>query len=173
MGILLSCQNLTKSFGAKPLFENLSFGLFEGERAGLIGPNGTGKSTLLKILAGEEKADEGIISPRRGLRVGYLPQRDTLEKADPELTVHRAAALALSDLGLEDWEVDIRVDGGLEQAGFQDPEQKVASLSGGWRKRLSIMIQVLREPELLLLDEPTNHLDLEGVLWLETFLEDL
>lgn len=173
MAILLSCQNLAKTFGARPLFENLSFGLFEGERAGLIGPNGTGKSTLLKILAGEEKADEGIISPRRGLKVGYLPQRDTLEKADPELTVHRAAGLALSDLGLEDWEVDIRVDGGLEQAGFKDPEQKVVSLSGGWRKRLSIMIQVLREPDLLLLDEPTNHLDLEGVLWLEGFLENL
>ncbi|HVZ80261.1 MAG TPA: ABC-F family ATP-binding cassette domain-containing protein [bacterium] len=173
MGILLSCQNLSKTFGARPLFEKLSFGLFEGERAGLIGPNGTGKSTLLKILAGEEKADEGVLSPRRGLKVGYLPQRDTLAQADPDLTVHRAATRALSDLGLEDWEVDIRVDGGLERAGFQDPDQKVASLSGGWRKRLSILIQVLREPELLLLDEPTNHLDLEGVLWLEAFLEEL
>jgi ABC transport system ATP-binding/permease protein len=173
VGILLSCQNLSKSFGARPLFENLSFGLFEGERTGLIGPNGTGKSTLLKILAGEEKPDTGILSLRKGLRVGYLPQQDRFEAARKGLTVHEALAQGLQGLGLEDWEVDIRVEGGLEEAGFQDPQQEVANLSGGWRKRLAILAQVLREPDLLLLDEPTNHLDLEGVLWLEGFLENL
>ena len=173
MGILLSCQNLSKSFGAKPLFENLSFGLFEGERTGLIGPNGTGKSTLLKILAGEEKPDTGILSLRKGLRVGYLPQQDRFESAEKGLTVREAATKGLEGLGLEDWEVDIRADAGLEDAGFTNPDQEVAQLSGGWRKRLAILIQVLREPDLLLLDEPTNHLDLEGVLWLEGFMENL
>lgn len=88
MGILLSCQNLSKSFGHRPLFENLSFGLFEGERTGLIGPNGTGKSTLLKILAGVEKPDSGLLSLRKGLRVGYLPQQSHME--DPPARADRS-----------------------------------------------------------------------------------
>ena len=173
MGILLSCQNLTKSFGARPLFENLSFGLFEGERTGLIGPNGTGKSTLLKILAGEEKPEEGTLALRKGLRVGYLPQQDRFEEVKGGLTVREALAQGLTGLGLEDWEVDMRVDSHLEEAGFTHPDQEVAKLSGGWRKRLAILTQVAREPDLLLLDEPTNHLDMEGVLWLERLMENL
>lgn len=173
MGILLSCQDLSKTFGSRPLFEHLSFGLFEGERTGLIGPNGTGKSTLLKILAGEEKQDEGTLAYRKGLRVGYLPQQDRFEEAESGLTVRMALSKGLEGLGLEDWEVDIRVDTGLENAGFNNPDQEVSKLSGGWRKRLAILTQVVREPDLLLLDEPTNHLDMEGVLWLEGFLEGL
>ena len=82
MAILLSCQDLSKSFGARPLFEGLSFGLSEGERTGLIGPNGTGKSTLLKILAGRETPDSGAVTPRRGLRLGYLAQQDRFEAGD-------------------------------------------------------------------------------------------
>lgn len=173
MGILLSCQNLSKSFGARPLFEGLSLGLFEGERTGLIGPNGTGKSTLLRILAGVEKPDGGVLSLRKGLRVGYLAQTDRFEDPGAEGTVQSALLQGLADLGLEEYERDIRVEAGLQQAGFADPRQRVAALSGGWRKRLSILTQVLREPDLLLLDEPTNHLDLEGVLWLEGFLSGL
>ena len=173
MGILLSCQNLSKSFGARPLFENLSFGLFEGERTGLIGPNGTGKSTLLKILAGVEKQDEGLISARKGLRIGYLPQQEKFADLGPDIDARGVLTQSLQGLGLEDYEIDIRVDDGLEQAGFTNPEQKVSKLSGGWRKRLAILTQVLREPDLLLLDEPTNHLDLEGVLWLERFMQNL
>ncbi|HAH07399.1 MAG TPA: ABC transporter ATP-binding protein [Elusimicrobia bacterium] len=173
MAILLSCQNLSKSYGARPLFENLSFGLFEGERTGLIGPNGGGKSTLLKILAGLEHPDEGLFAPRRGVRVGCLPQQDRFEDAAFGLTVRESAVNAIQDLGLEDWEVDRRVEEGLLEAGFADPAQPVAKLSGGWRKRLAILGQVLREPDLLLLDEPTNHLDLDGVLWLERFLQGL
>ena len=173
MGILLSCQSLSKTFGHRPLFEGLSFGLNEGERTGLIGPNGTGKSTLLKILAGEEKADGGAISYRKGLRVGYLAQTDRFEDPGQDLDVFTALRQGLQDLGLEEYELDIRVDAGLDDAGFRDPAQKVAKLSGGWRKRLAILTQVLREPDLLLLDEPTNHLDLEGVLWLEHYLRGL
>lgn len=171
--ILLSCQKLSKSFGARPLFERLSFGLFEGERTGLIGPNGAGKSTLLRILAGLEKPEEGAVSARRGLRVGYLSQRDDFAGADEALSVRGALAGALGDLGLQDYEIDMRVESGLELSGFPDPEQELPSLSGGWRKRLAILTQVLREPDLLLLDEPTNHLDLGGVLWLERFLSGL
>ncbi|HTC22285.1 MAG TPA: ABC-F family ATP-binding cassette domain-containing protein [bacterium] len=173
MGILLSCQNLSKSFGARPLFENLSFGLFEGERTGLIGPNGTGKSTLIKILAGLDKPDSGIISARKGLRVGYLAQQDRFEDLKEDLDVRTALVRGLDGLGLEDYEIDIKADAGLDDAGFSNPGQKVSKLSGGWRKRLAILTQVLREPDLLLLDEPTNHLDMEGVLWLESFMETL
>jgi len=173
VAILLSCQNLTKSFGIRPLFEGLSFGLFEGERTGLIGPNGAGKSTLLKILAGLEAVDEGKIAARRGLRVGYLAQQDRFEAVGEGWTVRDELNRSLQGLGLEDWEVDIRVESGMERSGFADPDQRVDKLSGGWRKRLAILSQVLREPDLLLLDEPTNHLDLEGVLWLERFMSGL
>ncbi|MFN0118477.1 MAG: ABC-F family ATP-binding cassette domain-containing protein [Elusimicrobiota bacterium] len=169
MSILFSCRNLSKSFSTRPLFEGLSFGLFENERTGLIGPNGAGKSTLLKILAGLEKPDSGELAPRRGLRVKYLPQQDFFANAAQGVTVHQELVQALQGLGLEDWEIEMRVDAGITQAGF-DPEQQVMKLSGGWRKRLAILGQVLCEPDLLLLDEPTNHLDLEGVLWLEKFL---
>jgi ABC transport system ATP-binding/permease protein len=171
--IFISCKSLTKSFGARPLFEKLSLGLFEGERTGLIGPNGAGKSTLLRILAGVEKPDEGEVSSRRGLRVGYLAQQDRFEAASADKTVRDEAAESLSGLGLDDWEVDMRVEQGLQDTGFLDPNQEINSLSGGWRKRLAILCQTIREPDLLLLDEPTNHLDLEGVLWLEGFLSGL
>jgi len=173
MSILISCQELSKSFGPRPLFEGLSFGLFEGERTGLIGPNGTGKSTLLKILAGLETPNSGGLAPRRGLKIGYLAQQDRVEDAPPELTVRGRLLAALEGLGLEDYEVEKRIASGLEKAGFTDPARPVAKLSGGWRKRLAILAQVAREPDLLFLDEPTNHLDLEGVLWLESFLNGL
>ena len=173
MAILLSCQNLSKTFGARPLFENLSFGLSEGERTGLIGPNGAGKSTLLKLLAGRESQDAGAVTPRRGLRVGYLAQLDLFEPAPEGWSVREELVRALHGLGLQDYEVDIRADAHLAAAGFGEPGKQVAALSGGWRKRLAILAQVAREPDLLLLDEPTNHLDIEGVLWLERFMADL
>ena len=173
MAILISCQELSKSFGARPLFEGLSFGLFEGERTGLIGPNGTGKSTLLKILAGLEALDSGTLAPRRGLRIGYLAQQDRIEEAPPGLTVRGRLAAALEGLNLEEYEVEMRITDGIAKAGFKDPDQELIGLSGGERKRLAILAQVVREPDLLLFDEPTNHLDLAGVLWLENFLTGL
>jgi ATP-binding cassette subfamily F protein uup len=173
MSILLSCRNLSKHFGPRPLFEGLSFGLFENERTGLIGPNGAGKSTLLKILAGLEQPDPGgELSLRRGLRVKYLAQRDFFTDAGKGVTVQDELVRALQGLNLEDYEIDMRVEAALEGSGF-NPAQRVDRLSGGWRKRLAILSQVLCEPDLLLLDEPTNHLDLEGVLWLEQFLSGL
>jgi ABC transport system ATP-binding/permease protein len=169
---LISVRNLSKSYGPRPLFEGLTFGLSDNERTGLIGPNGAGKSTLLKILAGLETPDEGDISTRRGLKVRYLPQQDTFEAAAAGISVRDELVRALQDTGLEDYAIDMRVDEHLERAGF-NPDQQVAALSGGWRKRLAILSQVIREPDILLLDEPTNHLDLEGVRWLERFLSGL
>jgi ATP-binding cassette subfamily F protein uup len=171
MAILLSCQNLSKSFGPRPLFEGLSFGLFEGERTGLIGPNGAGKSTLLKILAGQESCDSGEVIARRGLRLGYLPQQDNFADAPEGWTARDEILKALDGLGHEQHERERRADEGLAAAGFTDPAQRVNTFSGGWRKRLAILAQTVREPDLLLLDEPTNHLDIEGVLWLEGFVE--
>lgn len=172
MAILLSCRQLSKAYGPRPLFEGLSFGLFEGERTGLIGPNGAGKSTLLKILAGLETQDSGELAIRRGLRVRYLAQRDFGAEKPHGATVHEELVHALQGLGLEEYEIEMRVEAGMADSGFTG-EQRVDSLSGGWRKRLAILAQVLSEPDLLLLDEPTNHLDLEGVLWLERFLTGL
>ena len=170
MSILLSCQDLSKSFGSRPLFEGLSFGLFEGERTGLIGPNGAGKSTLLRILAGRETCDSGAVTPRRGLRLGYLEQRDSFAEAPGGRTVLDEITKALDGLGLEAHELERRAAAGLAGAGFADASQPVNVLSGGWRKRLAILAASVREPDLLLLDEPTNHLDIEGVLWLEEFV---
>ena len=173
MAILLSCQNLSKTFGSRPLFEGLSFGLSEGERTGLIGPNGAGKSTLLKILAGAETQDSGEVTPRRGLRLGYLAQQDRFEDTPPGWTVREETIKALSGLGIEEHEAERRADAGLAEAGFTEPSQEVRVLSGGWRKRLAILAATVRKPDLLLLDEPTNHLDIEGVLWLENFISKL
>jgi len=171
--ILLSIQAVSKSFSIRPLFQGLSFGLFEGEKTGLIGPNGTGKSALLRILAGEEAPDEGEIVSRKGLRTAYLPQEDRADDAADDRSVREEVLAALAGEDLADHERQARADAGLAEAGFLGPDRPVRELSGGWRKRLAILAQTLKEPSLLLLDEPTNHLDLEGVLWLEDLLRGL
>ena len=166
--MLIGLQEATKSFGARPLFRKISFGVDAGERVGLIGPNGSGKSTLVKILAKLEKPDEGLVVLRKGLRVGYVAQEDQF---DDGATVSSALTSALSDLPLEDYEKELAVAIQLGMMGFDDPDALVSSLSGGWRKRLAITQQTIRDPDVLVLDEPTNHLDLQGVLWLEGFLQ--
>lgn len=171
--ILLSAHGLTKHFVTRPLFRDLSFGLFEGERTGLIGPNGTGKSTLLEILAETDRPDEGEIIRRRGVRTAYLAQQGTVEDADHERTVREELLRSLEGENLADYEREARADAGLADAWFTEPDKPVSKLSGGWRKRLAILAQVLKAPDLLLLDEPTNHLDLEGIEWLESFLLSL
>jgi ATP-binding cassette subfamily F protein uup len=165
---LLTCDSIGKGYGARPLFEHLSFSISEGDRAGLIGPNGSGKSTLLRILAGLEEPDSGIRSLRRGTRLGYVPQ-------DPAFpvgaSVEEVVLLALASDPSEDYEKDFRVAVTLGKAGFDDPAQPVDILSGGWRKRLAIARELVKEPDVLLMDEPTNHLDVEGILWLEDLLQ--
>ena len=167
--MLLSCQSLSKSYGARPLFESVSMSVAEGERLGLIGPNGSGKSTLLKILAGIDSPDTGELSFRKDLRLGYVAQGDGFDSgATPLNVVTRAILPQVHD----EHEAEVAAAVVLSRVGFAQLDQPVSALSGGWRKRLSIARELAREPDLLLMDEPTNHLDLEGILWLEELLDD-
>ena len=167
MALLLSCTSLSKSFGARMLFENISLGISEGERLGLIGANGSGKSTLLQTLAGRMEPDSGSISMRRKTRVGYVPQ--SAEFA-PGRTVFEIVAEAIAGEHLDDLERAARINLTLGRAGFSEGSALTESLSGGWRRRLAIARELAMQPDLLFLDEPTNHLDLEGILWLEKLL---
>src|SRR5688572_9332014 len=166
--VLLSLESVSKSFGSRPLFEDLSFTLFDGDHVGLVGPNGSGKSTLMKILAAIEEPDSGRRALRKGVRVGYVPQDPVFA---PGKTVEDVLLEALSDMKtLDDHEKHGRVAVALGKAGFLDRDQQTDVLSGGWRKRLAIANELVREPDVLLLDEPTNHLDVEAILWLEQLL---
>jgi len=168
MAALLSCSNLTKSFGSQPLFEGISMSIQEGDRLGMLGPNGAGKSTLLRIFAGLEAYDEGILSYDRSLRLAYLKQDDEFNS---EKTVEEILSASLAVEELTEFEIHSRVGEVRSILGFSDLSVKVRSLSGGWRKRLAIGTQLVRQPQLLLLDEPTNHLDFEGINWLERFIK--
>lgn len=169
MSTLLAALNLSKSYISHPLFDGITLRLVEGDRLGIIGPNGAGKSTLLKILAGMDDADAGEVTRRRGLRMTYVPQDDAF---DDDATP-RSAVIARLDA--EDahhhMENETRAAITLSKLGFDNVDQAVGSLSGGWRKRLSMACALALEPELLLLDEPTNHLDMEGIVWLEELAE--
>lgn len=166
MSLLFSCQSLSKSYGGtKPLFEDLSLSIFSGDRIGLIGLNGCGKSTLLKILAGLEKPDSGILSPKRDLITGYVPQTCEFPDLSPKEVLINATKGDLPQYERE-WLAETQ----LSKLGFTGKETSAAFLSGGWKKRLRIAVELISSPNLLLLDEPTNHLDLEGILWLEQFL---
>ena len=167
MSLLISCQSISKTFGARPLFENISLTISEGERIGLIGPNGAGKSTLIQILAGVQTPDSGGVSLRKLVTTGYVPQDPVF---DSDVTVAAVLDAALGGLHLEDYERESLIDITLSRFGFSDPDVRALSLSGGWRKRLAIAQAVIASPDLVLLDEPTNHLDLQGILWLEKFL---
>jgi ABC transport system ATP-binding/permease protein len=169
MATLLSAQAVEARSGGRTLFTGLTFGIEDGERLGLIGPNGAGKSTLLKALAGSGQLSGGTISVRRGLQIGYVAQDEVFEG---ETTVEEALYAALKDKHQDETEKMISVEIALAQGGFPDRSQKAALLSGGWKKRLAIVQQLLREPDVLFLDEPTNHLDLQGVEWLEGILEN-
>jgi ATP-binding cassette subfamily F protein uup len=166
--LLISTHFTSKSYGADPLFTDISLQVFDNERMGLIGPNGAGKSTFLKILADMEPADSGEISRKRNIHTIYLPQDDVL---DPEKTIEETLFHAISK-ELEAWQVSKRRQEIMSLIGVDNTKQKVKTLSGGWRKRLAIGQALFKKPELLLMDEPTNHLDLEGILWLEKLLKD-
>ncbi|MBT8485491.1 MAG: ABC-F family ATP-binding cassette domain-containing protein [Phycisphaerales bacterium] len=167
MSTLLTARDLTKSYPSNELFDGVSIAINEGERLGLIGPNGAGKSTLLRILAGLETPDEGEIIRRRGLRLIYIEQDDVF--AD-DATPLSAVTAELEDDGVARVDLRTRASITLSRLGFVDFERPVSTLSGGWRKRLSLACGLAHEPDALLLDEPTNHLDLEGVQWLEDFV---
>jgi ATP-binding cassette subfamily F protein uup len=158
----LDVQNLTKSFGALMLFENISFSIAEGQKVGLIAKNGTGKSTLLSVLSGKEGYDSGSIIFRRDLKVGMLEQSPVF---DPEESVLDAC---FNHKG-EDEKV-LKAKQVLTQLKIRDLSQPMGQLSGGQQKRVALANVLLTEPDLLILDEPTNHLDLEMIEWLEGYL---
>jgi ATP-binding cassette subfamily F protein uup len=166
--ILLSCESVSKTYGMKPLFVDLSCALFDGDHVGLVGPNGSGKSTLLKILAGIEEPDGGTRTVRRQLQVTYVPQEPVFTETQ---TVEEALDEVLIAEGHDPHEQTGRIAKALSIGAFPDLAQTVATLSGGWRKRLAIVRALMLEPDVLLLDEPTNHLDVEGILWLEALLK--
>jgi ABC transport system ATP-binding/permease protein len=165
---IINAQNISKRFGAKPLFEDISFTLSEADRIGLIGPNGSGKSTLLRILAGTEQPDSGNVAIRKRLRLSYVEQDSRFPAG---ATVRSVVERALEGLATGDARSGTHFAEILGRAGFENLEVEAAALSGGWQKRLAIVEALVQAPDVLLLDEPTNHLDLGGIEWLEDLLE--
>jgi ABC transport system ATP-binding/permease protein len=168
MAMLLTARDLSKTYATHTLFTGVSLSLSDGDRLGMIGPNGSGKSTLLKILAGSVPQDEGEITRRKQLHIAYVTQDDTFEDgATPMSTVLAELGEGKPGVALN---AQTRAAISLSNLGFTVLDQPVSTLSGGWKKRLSIACALAHEPDILMLDEPTNHLDLEGVLWLESFV---
>lgn len=188
----LSVENISKSFGLRTLFEGISFGINEGQKIGFVAKNGTGKTSLLRIISGNDNPDTGLVTFRRGLKVAYLPQEPNL---NPELTVEQTIfssdnpilkiieAYEKAILNPEDsdalqqsmdamdahnaWDFETRYKQILFQLKLENLDQKVNILSGGQKKRLALANALLTSPDLLIMDEPTNHLDLEMIEWLE------
>ena len=192
---MLKAEDISKSFGARSLFQQVSYHFHSGERYALVGPNGAGKTTLLNILSGLEEADEGRIITPADCRLGILPQDPNTDPAptvtgeclngDPVYTRLRAQMAETMASGDHDaWEkaeAAFRQHDGyskeagahtiLQGLGFRDPDNvHPLSLSGGWRMRLELAKIFLQDPDFLILDEPTNHLDLPSLVWVERFL---
>lgn len=194
MASFLQIENLTKSYGDRMLFADVTFGINEGDKIGLIAKNGMGKTTLLRCIAGIEPYDSGSITARTGLKTGYLAQTPELR---PELTVLETCvednkplleaiteyeqALQGEDMealaratgkmdSIQGWDYEDRLKQMLTQLGVTDLTQPVGQLSGGQRKRVALAKVILEEPQLIILDEPTNHLDIASIEWLESYL---
>ncbi len=165
--LILNAQNITKKFGAEPLFRNISMTVNDGDRIALIGPNGAGKSTFLKILSDEISPDSGEVSTRKRARVTYIAQESSFPA---EATVRSVLDKALAGAGVAEGEREGRIREAFGRAGFPSLDDEAAAFSGGWRKRLAIVEAAIQQPDVLLLDEPTNHLDLAGIEWLEEML---
>ena len=190
---LFSANELRLAYGHQTLLDGVTVAISSGEKVGLVGRNGCGKTSLLKILANENQADSGELSARRGLRVGYLPQEFEL---DPALSVHENIAAGAADVAsavtryetgdgseseladlltliehTDGWNLDARIKS-LSNALFTPPlESETGPLSGGEKRRVALCSALASQPDLLLLDEPTNHLDSESIRWLEDFLK--
>lgn len=164
----LSVDGISKSYGIKTLFSDVTFGIEKGDKTALIASNGSGKSTLLRILVGRESMDTGTVTYANDIRVGYLEQ---LPQYDPELTIQDVIDQGHSDLdSVETLTYEQRLVQLLTRFELTDLNLKIGSLSGGQVKRLALAIVLLDDPDLLILDEPTNHLDVEMVEWLEKYL---
>ena len=170
MNPYLDIQNLTKSFGELLLFENLNMSIGEGQRVGLIAKNGTGKSTLLSIINGNEGYDSGDIIFRKGLRVGYLMQSPNFNPDESVLDACFRTTIKEDDDRAEREAKMLKAKQILTKLKIRNLEQPMRELSGGQQKRVALANVLITEPDLLILDEPTNHLDLEMIEWLEGFL---
>ncbi len=170
MGVCyLQVEGLTKSYGDRVLFGDISFGIDQGEKVGLVARNGTGKSTFLDILTGRESPDSGSVIWRNGIRVGYLEQQPPL---DSELNaVDYATPDCPAGLTPGEWNGRDMARQMLGQFGIDDMTLPVCKLSGGQAKRVALAKVLLTEPDMIILDEPTNHLDIEIVEWLEDYLQ--
>ena len=157
---ILNIEHVSKIYGEKTIFDDASFGIHEGEKIGIIGINGTGKTTLLRMAAGLEEPDEGQIIRQNGLRIAYLPQ-------NPEFPEGATIQSYIEDAESENsW----MVQSNLTRLGIMEYDTPIAHLSGGQKKKVALA-KILETPaDLLLLDEPTNHLDNEMITWLEDYL---
>jgi ATP-binding cassette subfamily F protein uup len=165
---LVSLDHVSLAYGHLPLLDEASVQIEPGERICVIGRNGTGKSTLLQIVGGELAPDAGSVRTQPGLRIGRLAQDAPLQDERPVFDV---VSDGLGNLGDEDWQREQRVEMVLSRLSLPSAVS-VATLSGGWRRRVLLASALVGQPDLLLLDEPTNHLDIESMTWLETFLVD-
>jgi ABC transport system ATP-binding/permease protein len=165
---ILNAQDISKTFGASPLFRSIAFTIAEGDRIGVIGPNGSGKSTLLQILSGAMEPDSGDVALRKRTRLSLVQQESQFAAGETVRAVIEAA-LERSAVPPNEWQA--RLAETLGRAGLEDLDAAAESLSGGWRKRLAIAEALVQQPDILLLDEPTNHLDLAAIEWLEELLQ--
>ena len=165
----LQVEGLTKSYGDRLLFGDISFGIDQGEKVGLVARNGTGKSTFLNLLTGRESPDSGSVIWRNGIHVGYLEQMPPLDS--PLNAVAYAAPDCPAGLDPSEWNGHDRARQMLGQFGITDLTLPVSKMSGGQAKRVALAKVLLTQPDMLILDEPTNHLDIEIVEWLENYLQ--
>ncbi|MFI9594295.1 ABC-F family ATP-binding cassette domain-containing protein [Nonomuraea sp. NPDC052265] len=162
---LVNLESVSHAYGPKPLLSDVSLGIEAGERIGVVGRNGGGKTTLMSVIAGDVRPDSGRVTHTRGLRVGFLSQQDTL---DPEATV---SELVLGDRAEHEWAGDQQVREILTNLiGDLDLSAKAAALSGGERRRTALARLLIEDHDLVMLDEPTNHLDIEAIAWLAAHL---
>jgi ATP-binding cassette subfamily F protein uup len=191
----LSAENISKNYNERWLFRGINFGILKGDKVALVGQNGTGKTTLMNILAGIIPADEGTVSIRKGISVGYLFQSPSFDEnlsvmdtlftgespANQAIKLYEKSQLHPEDMDLlsnalelmdkyQAWDYESRVKQILGKLGIHDIERKVSELSGGQRKRVAMAKVLIEEPDLMIFDEPTNHLDLETIEWLEQTL---
>ena len=157
---LINIEHISKIYGEKVIFDDASFGVQQGDKIGIVGINGTGKSTLLKVVAGEEVPDEGQVVRQNGLKIAFVPQNPTF----PEGMDIRS--YALQDADAESWQVESN----LTELGITQWDQKIDTLSGGQKRRVVLAKILAGDFDVLLLDEPTNHLDQEMISWLEDYL---
>lgn len=161
---IINIEHISKIFGGKMIFDDVSCGISEGEKIGVIGINGTGKTTLLRVLAGLEQPDEGQVITQNGIRIAYLQQNPAFPE---EKTVLSYVTDGMWDM---DWTLQSEAKSMLNQLGILDHEQLLAELSGGQRRKAALVRTLVQDFDVLLLDEPTNHLDNEMLTWLEDYL---